>query len=105
MIVWTLTPDAARVLFGFLATVAVPFLTALLARPDWPKAARFGVAVVVSLVAALLAEYAAGTLAGPLSAAQAFAVIFTAAQAHYASWFKGLGLDDALSGAPRRSVE
>jgi hypothetical protein len=96
---YQLTSDDARLLFGFLASVAVPFLVSWLKRPIASRGVRFLVAVAVSAVGAVLSEVAAGTLGGMSTVAMIIGV-FTVAQAHYASWFSGLGLEDAIS-APR----
>ena len=94
---WTFTPDDARLVYALLASVAIPFLVGLLSRLSLSSGAKFAAAVLLSIVGAVLSEYAAGTLSGPMSAVAAFTLIFTAAQAHFASWFKGLGLDEWLS--------
>lgn len=94
---WTFTPEDARLVYALLASVLIPFVVGLLGRLSLSKGAKFGAAVLLSIVGAVLSEYAAGTLAGPMSAVAAFTLIFTAAQAHFASWFKGLGLDEWIA--------
>jgi hypothetical protein len=91
-----LTQTEAEVLLNFLASVVVPFAASWLKQPSWPKPARFAVAAVLSVLGALLAQYLAGALDGG-SVILAAIGVFTAAQAHYRSWFEGLGLEDWLN--------
>jgi hypothetical protein len=89
MFVWSFTPEDARVLFGLLASLGVPFVVNFFKRQSFSRAANVAIAIAVSILGAVLSEWAAGTLT-PGSAAIAAGVIFTAAQAHYASWFSAL---------------
>lgn len=99
--VFTFTIEDARLLAGFLASIVVPFATAKIKSADWSPSAKLALAIVVSAAAALLSQYIAGALIGtptaPISLISAIIGVFLAGQAHYASWFQGLGLDDALA--------
>lgn len=96
----TFTQQDAQVLLGFLASVVVPFVVGALARWTWPAWAKLATAGVVSLVAAILSQYAAGALVGspdaPVSVVTAVVAVFVVALANYESWFKALGIDRRL---------
>lgn len=93
----TFTQADAQILSVFLASVVVPFLTSWLKSDSWSKWARFGLAVLLSAVAGGLTVYANGDLADGTSVIQAALAVFALAQANYASWFKGLGLEDQIN--------
>lgn len=94
---WTFTSTEARTLYGLIASVVVPFVVSLLKRADWPAWAKVLLAVVVSVIGACLSEYAAGTLDGPVSVVMVAIGIFTASQAHFATWFQSLGAEQRLT--------
>lgn len=98
---FTFTPNDARLVAGFLASVVVPFVVSYLKQPSWPPWLRLVVALVLSLAGGLLTEYIAGTLDGGPVIVAALAV-FTASQAHYKSWFEGLGIEARLNPAKVR---
>ena len=77
-----------------LASVLVPFATSLIVKPTTNKYAKLALAVLLSLIGGALTVFLAGGLTGSVFLA-AFAV-FMASQAHFASWFKGVGLDETL---------
>jgi protein-S-isoprenylcysteine O-methyltransferase Ste14 len=93
MFVWSFSPDDARVAFGLLASLLVPAVVQALKQRSWPTAAKVAVAVLVSIVGAVCSEWAAGTLTAG-SAIVAAGVVFTAAQAHYATWFSALFVEE-----------
>lgn len=86
---FTFTPQDAQLVAGFLASILVPFIVSWLKQPSWPSWVRLAVAVLVSLIGGLLTVYIAGGLDGGSVIVAALA-IFTASQAHFASWFRGL---------------
>lgn len=92
----TFTPADAQVLALLLASVIVPFVVSLIKRQAWSPVAKLALAVLVSAAGGFLAEYASGDLAGVTSVIVAGGIVFTAAQAHFATWFQGLGLEDVL---------
>lgn len=94
----TFTQSDAQLVAGFLASVLVPFVVSWLKQPSWPSWLRLVVAVLVSLVGGLLTVYIAGGLDGGSIIVAALA-IFTASQAHFASWFQGLGIEARLNPA------
>lgn len=95
--VFVFGPDEATLLIGFLTSVVVPFVVSLIAKPDMPKGQKLAIAILVSTVGGFLTTYAAGSFSGatvnPIVAGMA---VFSAAQTWFASWFRGLGLDEAL---------
>jgi hypothetical protein len=93
---WTFSKEDAQLVVGFLASVAVPFIVSWLKRASWKPVLSLIVALVLSLVGGLLTEYIAGTLDGGLIIAAGLAV-FVASQAHFVSWFQGLGVEQALN--------
>jgi hypothetical protein len=93
---WTFTKDDAQLIIGFLASVAVPFLVSWIKRASWQPVVSLIVALVLSLAGGLLTEYIAGTLDGGSIIAAGLAV-FVASQAHFATWFQGLGVEKALN--------
>lgn len=98
----TFTQDDARIVFGLIASFVVPFIVSGFKRWQWPTVAKFALAVGVSLAAGGISEYLAGAFtfgpeSSPRSAIVVAAAIFTASQAHYASWFRALGLDNWLN--------
>lgn len=96
MIEWNFTATEARLLYGLIASFVVPFVVSLLKRSDWQPRTKVMLAMVVAVAAGFLSEFAAGTLDGPISAIVAGVAIFTAAQAHFATWFQALGAEDRL---------
>ena len=90
---FTFTQTDAQVLYAFLASVLVPMLVSLFARPSTPSGAKATLAVVASVAGALLSQYAAGAFDGG-SIVVAAVGIFTASQAHFATWFQSLGWND-----------
>lgn len=98
---WTFTQADAQVLYGFIASVLVPFVVAFLKQCHWPDWVKLVVAIGVSILGAVVSQWLAGALNGG-SVIIAALGIFTAAQAHFKSWFTALGLDDWLApGAAR----
>jgi hypothetical protein len=98
---FTFTQDDARIVFGLLSSFAVPFVVSAIKQYHWSNRTNFLIAVGISLLAGFLTEYIAGTLSGTKEhAASAVVVaigIFTAAQAHFATWFQSLGFEKALN--------
>ncbi len=94
---FTFSPVEAQLVFGFLASVVIPFIVSFLVRPDTAKRTKLAVAIVASVVGAVLSQYAAGELSGG-SAVVAALGVFVASQGHFASWFSGLDLDVSLEG-------
>lgn len=99
---FSFTQDDARIVYGLIASFIVPFVVSWLKRWNWPTPAKFALAVLVSIIAGGISEYLAGQISygdgvGTRSAIVVAAGIFTASQAHYASWFRGLRLDDWLN--------
>lgn len=94
---WTFTGDEARMLYGLLTSLLVPFVVSYLKKVTWPPWAKVALAGFVSLAGAFLSEYAAGTLDGPVSIVMVAIGIFTAAQAHFATWFRATGAEDRLT--------
>lgn len=93
---FTFTPQDAQLVAGFLASVVVPFAVSWLKQPSWPSWLRLTAAALFSLIGGLLTVYVAGTLDGGSVIVAALAV-FTASQAHYKSWFEGLGIEARLN--------
>jgi hypothetical protein len=94
-IAYTFLPSDAGLLLTMLASYALPFIVSFLKKASWTPSAKVALTVFVSLVLGLLSAYADGKLTeAPMSALTAAAIVFTAAQANYATWFKSLGLDD-----------
>jgi hypothetical protein len=93
---FTFTKDDAQLIIGFLASVAVPFLVSWMKRASWQPVVSLIAALVLSLAGGLLTEYIAGTLDGGSIIAAGLAV-FVASQAHFATWFQGLGVEQALN--------
>jgi hypothetical protein len=85
----------AELLYGFLASVIVPFVVSLIARLESEKWVKFALAVLVSVAAGLLSEFAAGNLSAG-SAIIAAVGVFMVSQRHFQTWFKGAGFDEAL---------
>lgn len=99
---WTFTPADAQIILAILASAIVPLVVGALGRVTWPAWAKLALAILISLIAGGLTEYAAGHLNGG-SVIAAAALIFAASQAHYATWFKSLGLDSWLNpGEPQK---
>lgn len=94
---FTFSPEDANVLSLLLASILVPFVVSLIKRQSFAPVVKLLLAVAVSAAGGFLAEYAAGSLTGVESVIVAGGIVFTAAQAHFATWFSGLGLDDALT--------
>jgi len=90
-----MTSDDARIVYGFIASLIVPFVVSLLKRRSWPGWVKLSLAVLLSIAGAVASQYAAGELT-TAHLLPAVIGIFTAAQAHYSSWFRGLGLEDWL---------
>lgn len=99
MLEFTFSKTDAELLANFVASVVVPFVVSWLKQPSWSKQLRFAVALALSLVGALLAQYVAGALDGGSVIVAAIGV-FVTAQVHYKSWFEGLGLEDMLNPQP-----
>jgi hypothetical protein len=89
------TTAEAQLVFGFFASVIVPIVVSLIARFETSATAKFLLAVAASVVGAVLSQYAAGELSGGSLVVAALGV-FAASQAHFGTWFKGLGLDEYL---------
>ena len=94
---FTFSADEATALLAFLSSIVVPFVTSWLKQNSWPSVARFAVAVLLSVAGGLLSAYLAGTFASGASVILAIIAVFGLAQANYASWFQGLGLEDWLN--------
>lgn len=95
MFEFTFSPAEAQLVLGFLASVIIPFIVSFLVRPDTGKRTKLAVAIVASIVGAVLSQYAAGELSGGSVVVAALGV-FAASQVHFASWFSGLDLDVSL---------
>lgn len=93
---WTFTKGDAQLIIGFLTSVLVPFVVSWLKQASWPPVLNLVAALVLSLIGGLLTEYIAGTLDGGSIIAAGLAV-FVASQAHFATWFQGLGVEQALN--------
>jgi hypothetical protein len=93
---WSFSKDDAQLVIGFFASVAVPFLVSWLKRASWRPVVSLIAALILSLAGGLLTEYIAGTLDGGSIIAAGLAV-FVASQAHFVSWFNGLGIETALN--------
>lgn len=93
---WTFSQADAQVLYGFIASVLVPFVVAFIKRCHWPDWVKLALAILVSVVGAVVSQWLAGALNGG-SVIIAALGIFTAAQAHFKSWFQALNLDDWLA--------
>jgi hypothetical protein len=93
----TFSPQDAQVLSLLLASIGVPFVVSLIKRQSFAPIVKLLIALAVSAAGGFLAEYASGTLDGVSSVIVAGGIVFTAAQAHFATWFSGLGLDAALA--------
>lgn len=93
---FTFTVQDAQVLYGFLASAAVPLIVGWLSRSTWPSWARFALAVVVSVLMSALSQYAAGALSAG-SFVVALVGVFVASQAFFATWFKSLGVERWLN--------
>ena len=89
---FTFSPAEAQLVLGFIASVVIPFVVSFLVRPDTSKGVKLAVALGASVVGGALSQYAAGELSGG-SVVVAALGIFAASQAHFASWFSGLGID------------
>jgi L-lactate permease len=89
---FTFTPEDARILYAFIASVLVPFAVQALSRPDWTGGKRVLLAIAVSLLGGALSVYFSGTFTGPASALALASAVFAASQAHYTSWFKSVVL-------------
>jgi uncharacterized membrane protein YccC len=94
---FTFTPQDAQVLALLLASVVVPFVTSLIKRASFTPAVKLLIAVLVSAAGGFLAEYASGSLVDVSSVIVAGGIVFTASQAHFATWFGALGLDEVLT--------
>jgi ABC-type uncharacterized transport system permease subunit len=92
----TFSKADAQLVIGFLASVAVPFITSWMKRASWAPAVSLIIALMLSLGGGLLTEYIAGTLDGGSIIAAGLAV-FVASQAHFATWFQSLGAETALN--------
>jgi len=97
MVMITFSPEDAQIVYGLIASFLVPFVISALKRASWSAGAKFALAVVVCLLAGALSVYMAGTFTGPTSVIVVGAAIFTAAQAHFATWFQSLGLESWLN--------
>lgn len=92
---FTFSPAEAQLVLGFITSVLIPFIVSFLVRPNTSKGTKVAVAIVASIVGGALSQYAAGELSGG-SVVVAALGIFAASQAHFASWFSGLGIDLSL---------
>lgn len=90
MFTFGFTPEEARILYGMLVTFLVPFVVNAIKQRGWSKNVNVALSIGVALAAAVLSEWAAGTLVLGSSIVVAAGVVFTAAQAHYATWFRAL---------------
>lgn len=102
---FTFTPADAELLYGVLASVAVPFVVSYLKKQHWPDWAKVLLAVAISLVGGGLSAYVAGKFDGALldtgmSVIQAGGVVFMAAMVHFKTWFQPLGLDMLFNPLP-----
>lgn len=93
---WTFTQQDAQLIFGFIASVLVPFVVSFIKRYSWPNSVKLGLTITMALLGAVVSQYAAGALDGG-SVVVAALGIFIAAQAHFAAWFQGLGFERMLN--------
>lgn len=92
----------AETLLTILASIVVPFVVAWLKSRHWHPVTSVIVALAVSVAGGILSQYIAGTLTNTSFITAALAV-FVASQAHFATWFKGLGIEDYFN--PKKPTE
>lgn len=91
------TSQDAVMVYGFLASFAVPWLVSFLKQIQWNRYVKLGLAFGTCVAAALLSLYAAGVDFTLYTVTGMIFAVFGLATANYKTWFTELGLDDVLT--------
>ena len=95
----TFTPADAAAVLALIASGGLVNLGAqYLKRAHMSDAAKFGIALALSVLMGALGAYAAGKFAVEISAVEAIGIVFTAATGFYHAVFKRYGWDKSVFG-------
>src|SRR5688500_10853258 len=92
-----LTENDAKLLWGGLSTIVIPFAVSWIKGAKWSDTAKFALAVILSLLGGFLTAYIANAFKEETSFIGATGVIFLFAQGVYFGAFRGLGLERVIS--------
>jgi len=94
-----LSLDDAKILLQLLSTLVIPFAVSYLKKVTWTPLAKFGLAILLSVLAGALTSYVSGVEG---SFIRISTEIFTASQGIYYVFFKSFGFEELI--APKTAL-